>query len=162
MQDIALRDIKIGDAGWLIQRHAECYAAAEQFDASFELLVADIVVDFLRNRDLTCERAWIAESGDARLGSIFCVRGARPRQAKLRLFFLEPTARGRGLGRRLLETCLAYARDKGYAQMTLSTHASHTAACALYAKSGFTLEARRPVRAFGVDLEEQDWVLSLR
>ena len=78
MTEITLRDLEIGDAGWLIQRHAESYAEAEGFDASFEPLVADILVDFLRNHDPACERGWIAAEGRQRLGSIFASRALRP------------------------------------------------------------------------------------
>lgn len=155
--DVALRDLQTGDAGWLIQRHAELYARDEGFDASFEPLVAQILADYLRARDPGCERAWIACRGEERLGSIFCVRGAAPGAAKLRLFLLEPKARGLGLGQRLLSACLAYAREKGYEKLGLWTHESHRAACALYAKNGFTLVDARPVHNFGRDLVEQSW-----
>ena len=100
-------------------------------------LVADIVAGFFEAHDPLRERAWIAES-DRRLGCVFCVR-LDEETAKLRLFLLEPEARGRGLGRRLLETCLGFARDAGYRRMTLWTHESHRAACRLYAANGFLL-----------------------
>ncbi|NNE81327.1 MAG: GNAT family N-acetyltransferase [Silicimonas sp.] len=159
--EIHLRDIAIGDAGWLIQRHGELYAADEGFDASFEVLVAEILVDFLRNRDPETERGWIAATGKQRLGSIFCVHSGDPRVAKLRLFFVEPDARGLGLGRRLLEVCIAFARDTGNHTLRLWTHESHRAACALYAAYGFRCVASRPVHSFGVDLIEQTWELDL-
>ena len=157
MDGIELRDIGIGDAGWLIQHHAELYAAEEGFDWTFEPLVAEILVDFLRHRDPSCERAWIAWDGGQRLGSIFCVKGPEPGQAKLRLFLLTPAARGRGLGRRLLDSCLAYARDKGYREIVLWTHESHRAACALYEKAGFACVESHPVTSFGQPLIEQTW-----
>ena len=159
--DIAIRNLEIGDAGWLIQRHAELYAQAEGFDASFEPLVAEILAGFLRSHDPKCERAFIAAAGPTRLGSIFCVRSGTPGVAKLRLFLLEPAARGRGLGRRLLDTCLAFARGAGYRKMRLWTHESHRAACALYAKAGFRCLSSTPVHAFGVDLVEQTWEIDL-
>lgn len=158
---IELRDIGIGDAGWLIQQHAELYAAEEGFDATFEPLVAEILADFLRNRDPACERAWIAWRGDRRLGSVFCVRGPDPGQAKLRLFLLTPDARGQGLGKRLLSACIGYARETRYRELVLWTHASHRAACALYRQAGFRLVDSRPVTSFGVALEEQTWKLDL-
>jgi len=161
MDGIELRDLGIGDAGWLIQRHAETYHEAEGFDASFEPLVAEVLVGFMRNRDRTCERAWIAMEGTRRIGSIFCVKGAKPGAAKLRLFFLEPDMRGRGLGKYLLETCVRYARDRGYRDLRLWTHESHEAACALYVRAGFELTKSFPTRSFGVDLVEQEWVLKL-
>lgn len=158
--EVILRDLAIGDAGWLIQQHGELYAAAEGFDATFEALVAEILADFIRNRDPSCERAWIATRGNQRLGSIFCVR-QNADTAKLRLFLLMPDARGQGLGKRLLAACIAYARATGYRRMQLWTHESHTAACALYAAQGFTLTGSKPVHSFGVDLVEQSWVRTL-
>ncbi len=161
MTDIVLRDIAIGDAGWLIQAHAELYAREEGFDETFEPLVAEILVDFLRNRDPALERAFIAEKGGARLGSVFCVKSGTERVAKLRLFLVMPEARGLGLGKTLLEACLSFARDAGYARMVLWTHESHKAACALYARRGFRLTRSEPVRSFGVDLVEQTWEIEL-
>ncbi|WP_420395569.1 GNAT family N-acetyltransferase [Nioella sp.] len=158
---IDLRDLAIGDAGWLIQQHAELYARDEGFDASFEALVAEILAEYIHTRDPACERAWIAWDGEQRLGSIFCVKGPEPGQAKLRLFLLTPAARGRGLGKRLLDACITYARDKGYREMVLWTHASHRAACALYEKAGFTCIDSHPVTSFGQRLEEQTWKLNL-
>jgi GNAT superfamily N-acetyltransferase len=159
--EIELRDLAIGDAGWLIQQHAELYAREEGFDASFEPLVAEILADYIRTRDPACERAWIAWDGEQRLGSIFCVKGPEPGQAKLRLFLLTPSARGKGLGKRLLEACIAYARDRGYGELVLWTHASHRAACALYEKAGFTCTDSHPVTSFGQRQEEQTWKLKL-
>lgn len=158
---VELRDLQIGDAGWLIQRHAELYAREEGFDETFEPLVAEILVDFIRNHDPSCERAWIAWSEGRRVGSIFCVRGAAAGEAKLRLFLVEPDARGLGLGHLLLSSCLQYARDKGYRKMTLWTHESHRAACALYARYGFVLTSAVPVHNFGCDLVEQSWEIVL-
>ncbi|AHM04203.1 Acetyltransferase, GNAT family [Roseibacterium elongatum DSM 19469] len=158
---IELRDLGIGDAGWLIQHHAELYHRDEGFDASFEVLVARILADFIETRDPSCERAWIAWCDGKRLGSIFCVRGERPDEAKLRLFLVMPQARGTGLGQRLLDACIAHARAQGYLALTLWTHESHRSACALYKKAGFACLAFKPVRSFGVDLVEQAWRLDL-
>ena len=160
--EVELRDIGIGDMGWLVQAHAELYAAEEGFDWSFEPLVAEILVDFLRHRDPTCERAWIAWENGQRLGSIFCARGSAPGQAKLRLFLLTPAARGKGLGKRLLRACVDYARERGYRDMVLWTHASHEAACALCEKAGFVCVDSHPVTSFGQPLIEQTWKLDLR
>jgi GNAT superfamily N-acetyltransferase len=160
--DVVLDRLRVGDAGCLVMRHAELYAEEEGFDASFEPLVARILADFLESHDTARERGWIARAGGARLGSIFCVQGPEPDTAKLRLFLLEPRARGIGLGRLLLETCTGFARRAGYRRMTLWTHESHRAACALYAKAGFACTRSEPVRSFGVDLVEQEWSLHLR
>lgn len=156
-----LRALDVGDAGWLIQRHAELYARDEGFDRSFEALVARILADFIDHHDPSCERGWIAWVGGERVGSVFCVKGATPDMAKLRLFLLTPAARGHGLGQRLLDACMNFARDTGYRRMTLWTHESHRAAGALYAKNGFDCVKSTPVRSFGVDLVEQEWTRDL-
>jgi len=157
MSEVILRDIEVGDAGWLIQQHGELYAREEGFDATFEPLVAEILVDFIRHHDPATERAFIAARDGERLGSIFCVKSDDPAVAKLRLFLLVPEARGLGLGRRLLDACLGFTRKAGYRRMRLWTHESHSAACALYARNGFTLTRSVPVHSFGVDLVEQTW-----
>ncbi len=108
---VELRNLAIGDIGWLIQRHGELHAETEGFDASFEVLVAEILTAFAQNHDPATERAFIAATGETRLGSIFCVQSGTPGVAKLRLFLLEPQARGLGLGQRLLDACLGFARD---------------------------------------------------
>lgn len=158
---VVLRDIAIGDAGWLIQQHAERYAEDEGFDSSFEPLVAEILAAFLRKHDPATERAFIAAAGATRLGSIFCVQSGEPGVAKLRLFYMSPDARGLGLGQRLLDACLSFARTAGYRRMRLWTHESHRAACALYKKNGFSCVASEPVHSFGVDLVEQTWEIDL-
>ncbi len=158
---VTFRDLAIGDAGWLIQRHAELYAENDGFDASFEALVAEILAAYIRDHDPAQERAWIAHRGDQRLGSIFCVREGTPGIAKLRLFLLEPAARGMGLGHQLLTLCTDFARDAGYRTLRLWTHESHRAACALYARNGFRLTASIPVRNFSQDLVEQSWEIDL-
>lgn len=157
---VELRDLAPGDAGWLIQQHAELYAAEEGFDHTFEPLVAEILAGFIRDHDPACERAWIATQGAERLGSIFCVRDDAS-TAKLRLFLLVPQARGLGLGKRMLGECLDFARAAGYRRMRLWTHESHRAACALYAAHGFALTDSRAVHSFGRDLVEQTWERAL-
>nr|WP_253913304.1 GNAT family N-acetyltransferase [Pseudoruegeria sp. HB172150] len=149
-----LRDLSHGDIGWLVMRHGELYARDEGFDSTFEALVAEILADFLRNRDPELERGWIAASGDERLGSIFCVRQDNE-TAKLRLFLLEPHARGLGLGKRMLEACMAFAKERGYRRMVLWTHESHEAACALYQRAGWRLLRSEPKVSFGQDVVEQ-------
>jgi len=158
--DVQFHDLRTGDVGWIIMRHAELYAEEEGFNAEFEVLVAEILATYMRNHDPSCERAWIAEQGGQRLGSIFCVRQSR-KVAKLRLFFLEPQARGLGLGQKMLDMCMGYARGKGYEKMVLWTHESHEAACALYRKSGFQLIDSKPERSFGQDLVTQNWQIAL-
>ena len=156
-----LRPLQPGDAGWLIEQHAVLYTRDEGFDATFEALVAEILAAFIRRHDPATERAFIADRAGQRLGSIFCVRSGEPGIAKLRLFLLIPEARGLGLGKRLLDACMGFARDAGYRRLHLWTHESHTAACALYRKAGFTLTGSEPVRSFGTDLVEQSWEIAL-
>lgn len=160
MHEVNLRPFKSNDLDWLVERHAELYASDEGFDDSFGPLVRSILEAFLAEHDPTCEKGWIAEVDGRRLGSIFCVR-ADASTAKLRLFLLVPDARGKGLGQHMLDQCMAYARGAGYAGMTLWTHESHAAACALYARNGWNLETSDPVHAFGRDLVEQHWTCLL-
>lgn len=154
--DVILRAYEPGDFDWLVDLHGRHYAEAEGFDDSFAPLVATILRDFEADHDPACEMGWVAERNGARLGSIFCVR-VDDQTAKLRLFILSADARGAGLGRRLLETCMGFARDAGYKRMQLWTHESHRAACALYAGAGWTCVRSKPVHSFGVDLVEQSW-----
>lgn len=148
------------DGDWVVARHAALYARDEGFDASFGELVRQIVTDFTNAHDPACEHGWIAEREGARAGSIFCVRQTAD-LAKLRLFLVEPEARGTGLAQGLLATCMGFARDAGYKGMTLWTHESHVAAGRLYARTGFTLERSVPARSFGVDVVEQHWQIAL-
>lgn len=156
---VLVRGLQPGDIGWLLQRHAELYKESDGFNAEFEVLVAEVLTDFARSHDATQERAWIAHRGAQRLGSVFCVKGDAPDEAKLRLFMLEPAARGLGLGNRMLDMCIRYARDRGNKRLVLWTHESHRAACALYARHGFRLTATEAVHDFGVDLVRQNWML---
>lgn len=160
MGDIVLRQFRAEDAPWLVERHQTLYAAAEGFDDTFGPLVADILAAFVADHDPERERGWIAEEDGQRLGSIFCVR-LSDEVAKLRLFLLVPEARGKGLGKRLLATCMGFAKDHGYREMQLWTHESHTAACALYRAAGWELTDATPVTSFGVPLVEQSWRITL-
>lgn len=151
-----LRAYSPADRDWLVAQHGTLYAQAEGFDDTFGPLVGTILDGFAAEHDPVCEAGWIAEENGQRLGSIFCVRHDATR-AKLRLFLLVPEARGKGLGQRLLDRCMGFARDAGYDGMTLWTHASHEAACALYLKNGWRLTQSKPVHSFGVDREEQTY-----
>jgi GNAT superfamily N-acetyltransferase len=160
---IELRNLAPGDAGWIIERHAVLYAKDEGFDATFESLVAEILAAFLRAHDPSRERGWIAARGENRLGSIFCVGEdtTLPHVAKLRLFLVEPAARGTGLAQLMLDQCLKFARKAGYTEIRLWTHESHRAAGRLYARNGFALTSSEPTRSFGQDLVTQIWERSL-
>ncbi|WP_270729641.1 GNAT family N-acetyltransferase [Shimia sp. Alg240-R146] len=160
IDEVTLRQFEARDLDWLVEAHAELYARTEGFDDSFAVLVSAILTDFVDHNDAIWERGWVAERQGWRLGSIFCVKSKDPLQAKLRLFLVQPEAQGLGLGRRLLETSMGFARDRGYTGMQLWTHESHAAACALYAAYGFEMTDAQPVRNFGVDLVEQTWKIS--
>ncbi len=156
MDAIKINRFTPDDRDWLVARHAALYARDEGFDDTFGPLVASIIDAFISDHDPDCEAGWIAWQGNVRLGSIFFVR-LDDQTAKLRLFLLEPQARGQGLGRLLLETCMTFARNAGYSGMQLWTHAEHGAAGALYARNGWELVDSRPVHSFGRDLTEQTW-----
>ena len=156
MSSVRLRLFTANDRDWLVDRHRVLYTRDDGFDDSFGDLVAEILDDFLTGHESEHECGWIAHDNNVRLGSIFCVRHS-PTIAKLRLFLLVPEARGKGVGRVMLETCMGFAKTSGYGGMQLWTHESHTAACALYRAAGWQLDASKPVRSFGQDLVEQSW-----
>lgn len=158
---VELRDLAPGDIGWVIQRNAEFYSEACGFTTEFELLVSDILTDFLRNRAEGRDRAFIAHRDAHRLGSIFCVASEDPAVALLRVLFVEPEARGIGIGRRLIEASLGFARGAGYRRMALTTHLSQTAARAIYAAQGFCKTSEEPGWRFGVAVVQETWELEL-
>ncbi|MEN9062016.1 GNAT family N-acetyltransferase [Ponticoccus litoralis] len=158
---IDLTDLRPGDVDWLVERHGTLYARDEGFDARFPALVRQVLEAFVAGHDPAWERAFIARSGERRLGSIFCVQGPEPGVAKLRLFLLEPEMRGQGLGRRLLAANMAFARDAGYRRMVLWTHESHRAAVALYRRTGWRMLHAEPRVSFGVPVVEQHWETDL-
>ncbi len=157
--EAVIRPLQPGDAGWIIGTHGALYARDEGYDRSFEGLVARIMADFLARADPR-EAAWIAESGGRRLGTISCMR-EDAETARLRLFILVPEARGQGLGQRLHDSCVGFARGQGYRRMVLWTHESHRAACALYARNGWRLVRSAPVLAYGQEVVDQDWEITL-
>ena len=159
---IVLREHRPGDMGWVVERHAVNYHAEYGWGAPFEALVARIVAEFLENLDPKRERCWIAERNGQRVGSVFVVRDGKQEQARLRLLLVEPSARGTGLGRRLVEQCVAFARDRGYRKLVLWTHANLAAARAIYRKTGFRkLERTEAHRSFGPRAVSEFWELEL-
>ncbi len=147
--------------GWVVQQHGKLYAQEFGWNSEFEALVAEIVAGMIRQHDPDWERGWIAEQNGMRVGSVFVVRKS-PTEAQLRLLILSPAARGQGLGARLVDECIAFARGKGYRKLVLWTNANLTAARSIYARRGFQLVASEPYRGYGQDLVGEHWELDLR
>jgi DNA-binding MarR family transcriptional regulator/GNAT superfamily N-acetyltransferase len=145
-----------GDLGWVVQRNAAVYAEEFGWDASYEALVARIVADYLDHRDPDVEAAWIAEVDGAPAGCVFCVR-ENATTARLRLLLVEPWARGLGIGSRLVEEVLRFARGAGYSAITLWTNDVLADARRIYERAGFTLDSESSHHSFGQDLVGQNW-----
>jgi DNA-binding MarR family transcriptional regulator/GNAT superfamily N-acetyltransferase len=157
---VVLRPPVPGDLGWVVQRNGALYAAEYGWDESYEALVARIVADYAARADHAGEAAWIAEARGERAGCVFCMRKSE-RTAQLRLLLVEPSARGMGIGGRLVGECLAFARRAGYAEIVLWTNDVLHAARRIYQRAGFELVGSRPHHSFGHDLVGQDWRLAL-
>lgn len=149
-----------GDLGWVVMAHGELYDAEFGWDATFEALVARIVADYAAGHDPAREAAWIAELDGARVGCVFCV-AEDGQTAKLRILLVRPDGRGHGLGGRLVDTCVTFARQAGYARMRLWTNHPLVAARDIYLKRGFVLVQEEPHHSFGVDLIGQIYQLDL-
>jgi DNA-binding MarR family transcriptional regulator/GNAT superfamily N-acetyltransferase len=149
-----------GDIGWVISRHGALYAEEYGFDSHFEALVAQVAGAWLADHDPVRERCWIAEQDGVPLGSVFLVR-ADDELAKLRLLLVEPSARGLGIGKRLVSECIDFARTVGYRRITLWTNDILVAARAIYRVAGFRLVASEPHNKFGPPMVGEDWELNL-
>lgn len=157
----ALREPKIGDLGLVVQRQALLYAEEYDWDWTFEGLLADILGRYAATCDASREQAWIADCDGAIAGSVFLMRGSDDSSAKLRLLYVERDARGLGIGRALVDACIARAREIGYRRLDLWTQDCLVAARRLYAAAGFELVASEPHRSFGKDLVGETWSLDL-
>ena len=155
-----LRALQIGDVGWIIHRQALLYAQEYGWDISYEALIAEILAEFVKDYDQRKSAAWIAESSGAVVGSVFLMPSSTS-IAKLRLLYVEPSARGIGLGRRLVEECVAGARTRGYQTVTLWTNSVLVAARRIYEAVGFKLCKEEGHHSFGKDLVGQTWELTL-
>jgi DNA-binding MarR family transcriptional regulator/ribosomal protein S18 acetylase RimI-like enzyme len=159
-RQVVLRDPRPGDMGWVVQTHGELYAGEYGFDWTFEGMVAEIASGYIRNFDPAHEKGWIAEVDGERAGCVFAVRHSAT-VAKLRLLIVTPEARGLGLGGRLTDECIAFARSAGYRKMVLWTQSTLIAARAIYASRGFALKKSEPNAAFGQRLVSETWELKL-
>jgi DNA-binding MarR family transcriptional regulator/N-acetylglutamate synthase-like GNAT family acetyltransferase len=153
---LVLRPPAPGDLGWVVERHGYRYAAEYGWDTTFESLVARIVADFADRDDTKREAAWIAELDGERVGCVFCTAADKD-TAQLRLLIVEPSARGAGVGTRLVDECLRFARRAGYRRITLWTNDVLLAARRIYERAGFRCDRREPHHSFGHDLVGEYW-----
>lgn len=159
-QNVVLRDPQPGDMGWVVQQHGEIYAREYGWNSEFEALVAGIVARMIKSHDPAREKGWIAEINGERVGSAFVVRRSKT-VAQLRLLILTPRTRGLGLGGRLTDECITFARSKGYKKLMLWTNSGLEAARAIYAKRGFQRVKSEPYTGFGKNLIGETWELRL-
>ncbi|ANY06461.1 GNAT family N-acetyltransferase [Pseudonocardia sp. HH130630-07] len=150
-----------GDLGWVVMAHGELYCAEFGWNGDFEALVARIVAGFANDHDPAREAAWIAELDGRRIGCVFCVATDDPATAKLRTLLVDPAGRGHGIGRRLVEECVGFARAAGYRRMTLWTNDVLGSARRIYEATGFALVEQEEHHSFGHDLVGQTWAREL-
>ncbi len=156
----AIRPHKVGDIGWITHRQGMLYSQEYGWDATYEALVAEILAGFVKNFDSNFECGWVAERAGGIIGSVFLVRASAD-VAKLRLLYVEPAARGLGLGKRLVQECIDFAKMKGYRTLTLWTNDVLVSARRIYQAAGFQLTKEEPHHSFGKDLVGQTWDLAL-
>lgn len=160
-KDVHLRALKVGDLGWIAHRQAVLYEREYGWDWTYEGLVTQILGEFVANFDSNREDAWIAEVEGEVSGSIFLMKSQDPHVAKLRLLYVEPSARGLGIGSRLVNQCIQRARELGYSKLALWTNDVLVSARKIYQAAGFTLVEENHHKMFGKDLVGQTWVLDL-
>ncbi len=161
-QDVQFRPLKVGDLGWITHRQAILYHREYGWDWTYEGLVSQILGNFCAQFDATREDAWVAEIGDQVAGSVFLMKTDDPGVGKLRLLYVEPAARGLGVGSRLVHLCVERARELRYQKLILWTNDVLVSARKIYQAAGFTLLEENRHRSFGKDLVGQNWVLDLQ
>ncbi|MEO5758830.1 MAG: helix-turn-helix domain-containing GNAT family N-acetyltransferase [Mesorhizobium sp.] len=157
---LRLRPHRVGDVGWVVQRQARLYAEEYGWNIEFEAMLAEIGADFIRNFVPERDFCWIAERGGQPVGAVFLVH-QDSEVAKLRMLHVEASARGMGIGKQLVDTCIAQARACGYKRLVLWTNDILLAARAIYERAGFKLVSEERHRSFGQDLVGQTWELEL-
>ena len=155
-----IREPRSGDIGWIIHRKGILYNEEYGWDLRFEALTAEIAGKFFSSHDPNRERCWIAERDGEIIGSIFCVKASKT-VARLRLLYVEPSARGLGIGSRLVDECISFAKRAGYKKLTLWTNSVLHSARHIYERAGFRKVAEEEHNSFGHDLVAQTWELKL-
>jgi DNA-binding MarR family transcriptional regulator/GNAT superfamily N-acetyltransferase len=156
-----IRTQRTGDLSWIAYRHAVLYSQGYGWNQAFEALVLEITAHFLKHYDPEAERCWVAERSGEILGFVLLVKRSK-QIAKLRLLLVEPSVRGLGIGKRLVEECIRFAREKGYKKVVLWTHSNLSAARGIYQKAGFKLVATDSHEDFGPRVTAETWELALR
>jgi DNA-binding MarR family transcriptional regulator/GNAT superfamily N-acetyltransferase len=159
--EASMRRLRLGDVGWIIHRQTVLYHQEYGWDWTYEGLASRILGQFVAEFDPAREDGWVAERRGAIVGSIFLMKSDDPTVAKLRLLYVEPSARGTGLGRRLVAVCIGRARELGYRQLTLWTNDVLVSARRIYQAAGFRLVSEAPHHSFGHDLVGQTWTLDV-
>jgi DNA-binding MarR family transcriptional regulator/N-acetylglutamate synthase-like GNAT family acetyltransferase len=156
-----IRTHRTGDLSWIAYRHAVLYSQEYGWNQGFEALILEITTNFLKNYDPKAERCWVAERSGEILGCVLLVKQSK-RIAKLRLLLVEPSVRGLGIGKRLVEECIRFARETGYEKIGLWTHSNLSAARGIYQKAGFQLVGTDSHEDFGPPVTAETWEMPLR
>lgn len=162
VQAITLRPLRIGDMGMIIHRQSLIYAAEQGYDERYEGLIAGILAGYQASFDPTRDAGWVADGDGRVLGCIFLVHTDQLKVGKLRLLYVEPDARGLGVGRRLVQNCIERAREVGYECLELWTDNVLSAARRVYEGAGFVLKNEEATQLFGTETISQTWALNLR
>lgn len=160
LSNLKFRGLESGDIGWVVQQHGQIYSREYQWDISFEAFVAKMMAGYIQKFNPQFEQFWMVENQGQRVGSVFVARKSKT-VAQLRALILTPQSRGLGLGGRLVDECISFARSKGYRKLMLWTNSCLLEARALYAKRGFVLTASEPYHGFGQSLVGETWELKL-